>query len=73
MKRQKLFATLLFPVLGAFVPAMAQAPPAACSRSLDATWIQRFLGGDDPAIQNSMQSNLSTQNSPNKSAVGRGG
>ncbi len=61
MKRQKLFATLLFPVLGAFVPAMAQAPPAACSRSLDATWIQRFLGGDDPAIQNSMQSNLSTQ------------
>src|SRR5258708_28981971 len=61
MKRQKLFATLLFPVLGAFVPAMAQAPPAACNHSLDATWIQRFLGGDDPAIQNSMQSNLSTQ------------
>jgi hypothetical protein len=39
---------------------MAQTPPAACSHAQNLSWIQTYLG-DNSVIQNSMQSNLTSQ------------
>ena len=60
VNRQTLFGSMLFLMLGAFAPAMAQMPPAACGHPQNLSWIQTFFG-DNPTIQNSLQSNLSSQ------------